>query len=173
MLVASGFLISKVINVQNQTVASNEKSEVASQNDSNSISKPPLLTTPPPSSTVKSKNPNVTKEVSSENANSLSGNKTAVSTPATKRPEISRVIGAWKDQNNKSVEFLDDGTAIIEQSGGFPPLTAKYKFLNDGRILIEASIFGISTGDTARVEFVENTMILTSKKERTVLTRVR
>lgn len=71
------------------------------------------------------------------------------------------------------MEFLDNGTLIYLQSGFSTPVRAKYSFLNDGRMLVEGTIFGINTGEAFRVEIVENAMTLTNRKGSEVFNKAR
>jgi hypothetical protein len=175
MLVGFGIFISKIISSQNQPVTPNEKSRIVSQNNSDVTSKPPSTMTPLPSSTIKNKNLNTSKEISAANINSsVVEEPNANSTPTSNHAKILRVIGVWKNSDNLSWEFIDNGTLLVSQRGSLPPLKAKYSFLNDGRMLIEAMMFGVSTGETYQVKIIENTMTLTSQNSKNeILTRIK
>jgi hypothetical protein len=72
----------------------------------------------------------------------------------------SNIVGKWQasDINDRSAyEFFKDGSAM--RRSGSDWLKGKWRFLDDGRLLVEATVFGTAVAETYDVTFEHETGI--------------
>ena len=72
----------------------------------------------------------------------------------------SNILGKWQtsDTNDRSAyEFFGDGSAM--RRSGSDWLKGKWRFLDDGRLLVEATVFGSAVAETYDVAFERETAI--------------
>ena len=76
-----------------------------------------------------------------------------------------KIIGKWTIENSDaSYEYFADGATVWNT--GKAKIKGTYKFLDDGSLMVELSVFGIKTGEVYKVSFNGNTMSLTDSKDR-------
>jgi hypothetical protein len=66
----------------------------------------------------------------------------------------SKIVGKWQaiDANGRSAyEFFNDGSAM--RRSGLDWVKGKWRFLDDGRLLVEATVFGTAVAETYDVTF--------------------
>jgi hypothetical protein len=82
-----------------------------------------------------------------------------VSVGGCSRPS-SEIVGKWQASGNNdrsAYEFFKDGSAM--RRSGSDWLKGKWRFLDDGRLLVEATVLGTAVAETYDVTFERETAI--------------